>query len=101
MEKVYYKFINKKNENSIIRIYGTDEILGLLTSKVISQYFIDGTYKVLPNENFYKKNIYALCLCALLSEETEEGYNNFYNIIKCKYILLTLQYLLLIFKNQI
>ena len=74
MEKIYYKFINKKKKNSIIRIYGTSEVLGLLNSKNISQYFIDGTYNVLPNENFsnvllilvgynYIKNIYSMFMC--------------------------------------
>ena len=33
----------------------------------------------------YKKNLYVLCSHALSNEETEEIYNKFYNILKCKY----------------
>ena len=81
--KVDYKFLNNENKFDNIKIYGTYISLNLLNDKKINQYFIDGTYKVVPYNKDYKcmvvligfnysLNLYQLILVALLSNETGE-----------------------------
>ena len=79
-----------------IKIYGTFISLNLLKDKNINQYFVDGTYKVVPyNNEFkclliwmgfkYRLNLYQLSLVALLTSETSEIYTKFYTILKYNY----------------
>ena len=81
--KVEYKFKSKENKLEKIKIYGTFISLNLLKDKNINQYFVDGTYKVVPyNNEFkclliwmgfkYRLNLYQLSLVALLTSETSE-----------------------------
>ena len=90
--KVDYKFLNNENKFDIIKIYGTYISLNLLNDKKINQYFIEGTYKVVPYNKEYKcmvvlmgfnysLNLYQLILVALLSNETGDIYTKFYNIL--------------------
>ena len=83
--KVEYKFKSEENKIEKIKIYGTFISLNLLKDKNINQYFVDGTYKVVPYNNEikcllilmgfnYRLNLYQLSLVALLTSETSEYY---------------------------
>ena len=96
MLKLYLKFLNEGNNYSEIRIFGTNETLKDLNNKEIKQYFIDGTYKVIPNiENIEvlvliignrgNTNSNSLCCAILMSDEREETYIRLYNELKNKY----------------
>lgn len=52
--KVEYKFKSEENKIEKIKIYGTFISLNLLKDKNINQYFVDGTYKVVPYNNEFK-----------------------------------------------
>ena len=93
-EKFEYK--NEDGKSSIIRIYGTNETMSLLNSKHITQYFQDGTYKIVPKNNDIKVVIIMLgksklnskielILVACFSEESSEIFTRFYKILKCFY----------------
>ena len=93
-EKIQY---SKENwENVTIRIFGTSETLSLLNSNVISLYYQDGIYIIVPSLDEIKvviillgkaKNInnIELILISCFSEETTECNIRFYNILKNYY----------------
>ena len=54
------EYINEEGKTSIIRIYGTNETMSLLNNKQITQYFQDGTYKIVPKTNDIKVVIIML-----------------------------------------
>ena len=91
--KTYIKFLNEDNEYSEIRIFGTEETFSYLRNKEIKQYFIDGTYKVLPNIENIKvlvliignrgyTNDNVLCCSVLMSDEREETFKRLLNELK-------------------
>ena len=93
MLKTYIKFLNEDNEYSEIRIFGTEETFSYLRNKEIKQYFIDGTYKVLPNIENIKvlvliignrgyTNDNVLCCSVLMSDEREETFKRLLNELK-------------------
>ena len=95
-KKIFYKYINKEGKQTEIRIFGTDKTLDYLNDKHINQYFIDGTYKIIPNiDNIqslvliigfnFEKNLYLLCSLITLGDEKEETYDNFYKILKMNF----------------
>ena len=95
MLKLYLKFLNEEDNYSEIRIFGTNETLKELNNKEIKQYFIDGTYKVIPNienvevlvliiGNKGYPNSNSLCCAILMSDEREETYIRLYNELKNK-----------------
>lgn len=94
--KKNYEYRDNENKIQKIKIFGTTESLSLLKAGNIKQYFIDATYKVLPfTKEFkalvilmgynYEKNTYILLLAALFSEQTEDIYRRFYNILSNNY----------------
>lgn len=81
LQKIFYKYINKDGNSIDIRIYGTEKTLKYLKDESINQYFIDGTYKILPKTDKIKslvlllgfnfsKNLYLLCSLITLGDET-------------------------------
>ena len=93
MLKTYIKFLNENNEFSEIRVFGTEETFSYLRNKEIKQYFIDGTYKVLPNIENIKvlvliignrgyTNDNVLCCSVLMSDEREETFKRLLNELK-------------------
>ena len=101
MLKLYLKFLNEEDNYSEIRIFGTNETLKELNNKEIKQYFIDGTYKVIPdienvevlvliigNKGYPNSN--SLCCAILMSDGREETYIRLYNELKTNIILLLL-----------
>ena len=80
-----------------IRIFGTKNSLKLLIDGMVTQYFIDGTYKCVPHSldtievlilliaynNEYKQ--FELVLAATLNKEDADIYNQFYGFLKFKY----------------
>lgn len=93
MLKTYIKFLNENNEYSEIRVFGTEETFSYLSNKEIKQYFIDGTYKVLPNIENIKvlvliignrgyTNDNVLCCSVLMSDEREETFKRLLNELK-------------------
>jgi len=91
-----YEFKNEEGNRAIIRIFGTNETMNLLNSNLISQYFQDGTYKIVPKTDEIKviiimlgktkiTNKIELILVACFSEETSEIFKRFYIILKSFY----------------
>ena len=88
---------NESKEYEGFRIFGTDESLKLLSSKHISQYFIDSTYRCLPiNQKNIKalvlligynteREMFELCCAAVFSKEDSNIYSKFYEILKNNY----------------
>ena len=80
------EFIKEDGAKVFIKIFTTQLTLKLLSSKTISQYYQDSTYKINPNLNEIKvligKNIginkFELILVATFSEESGECYKRFY-----------------------
>ena len=80
-----------------IRIFGTKNSLKLLSDEMVTQYFIDGTYKCVPHSldtvevliiliaynNEYKQ--FEHVLAATLNKEDADIYNQFYGFLKFKY----------------
>ena len=59
--KVNYSIINNKAERTVIRIYGTNSTLKHFSEPSIKQFFIDGTYKCIPQCDSI--NVLVLILC--------------------------------------
>ena len=55
----YYNEINNK-ENKVLRIYGTEDSVKLLSDEECTQYFIDSTYKCVPKIYEKSKNLLIL-----------------------------------------
>lgn len=80
-----------------IRIYATKEMLKNLNNAHIEQYFMDdGTYKIVPNFGNLKTmvtlmgynkeiNAFVQCCYTLLTEETENIYEKYLNLLKFDY----------------
>ena len=96
LEKDYYKYINSEGKPIEIRIFSTNNNLKYLSDNNINQYYIDGTYKLIPDTDIFsavilllgfnfQKNLNLLCLVGCFGDEKEETYNHFYNILKNKY----------------
>ncbi len=92
-DKITFKSI--KNTISI-RIIGYKALLSRLDSPTIKQYFIDGTYKIVPTCSEIKaliliigyeikKQKFILCAIVLLSEESSEAYEKLYNYLILSY----------------
>ena len=91
----YYDIESKQYEG--FRIFGTEESLNLLSSKNITQYFIDSTYKCLPaNQKAIKafvlligynleRDMFELCCAAVFSKEDSNIYTQFYETLKNNY----------------
>lgn len=85
------------NDNSLeIRIYATNEILKNLNNQDIEQFFMDGTYKIVPNFGDFKSlvtllgfnkkaNSFVQCCYTLLTDETQNIYENFLRLLKLNY----------------
>ena len=80
--KLKLSFYDKKNKFNEIRIFATNEMLNNLADKNVNQYFMDGTYKIVPNiGNFATlvtllgynkiKNTFVQCCFSLLTDETQ------------------------------
>ena len=79
------------------KIYGTHKSISLLNNEDITQYFVDTTYKCLPNEieeaksllvligYNSKKDLFERILVAILSDEDADIFYSFYNFIKGTY----------------
>ena len=96
MLKIHLKFLNIEDIYSEISIIGTNDSLKNLNKKEIKQYFIDGSYKVLPNLDKWKvlviitgnkvhSNDNYLCCVILMNDEKEETYVKLYNELKINY----------------
>ena len=90
------EFIKEDGEKLFTKIFANQLTFKLLSSKTISQYYQDGTYKIIPNLNEIKvlivligKNIglnkFELILVATFSEESAECYKRFFNLLKSTY----------------
>ena len=85
---IKYKDIKTQNYKKFL-IYSTDLSISLLNSKEINQYFIDTTFRCLPNEIHdsnsllvmlgynTSKDMFELILVALLSNEDNKLLSNF------------------------
>ena len=97
LEKLEY--CNKLNnkENKVIRIYGTENSIKLLSDEDCTQYFIDCTYKCVPKISENSKNLlllmaynakydlFEICVVAILSHEDWELFYEFYSHLKNVY----------------
>ena len=90
----YMKFKDIQTDNyKTFRIYATDLSLSLLNNKNINQYFIDTTYKCVPNDIDEAKSLliiigynnstdkFELILASLLSKEDSDTLVEFYSIL--------------------
>ena len=89
---IKYKDIQTQTYKNF-RIYSTDLSISLLNSKDINQFFIDTTFKCVPNEindsnsllvllgYNNSKDIFELILVALLTNEDNELLSNFYSYL--------------------
>ena len=89
---IKYKDIQTQTYKNF-RIYSTDLSISLLNSKDINQYFIDTTFKCVPNEindsnsllvmlgYNNSKDIFELILVALITNEDNELLSNFYSYL--------------------
>ena len=89
-------FENKNGKMRNLLILGTNKSLGLCNDDNCKQFFADSTYRAFPSNSEFKalcvmitynlKNkLYELVNIALLEDETEETYNEYYSILKNKY----------------
>ena len=94
--KIKYIYKTDKNNNLEIKIISTNEMLKNLNNKDIEQYFMDSTYKIIPNVGDYKSlitllgynnklNTFVQCCYALITEETQEIYKQFLILLKINY----------------
>lgn len=95
--KIEYNEGNVNSEKNIIRIYGIKESLKLLDDDDVTQYFIDGTYKCVPNAIKSAKVLiiliaynarlkkFELCIVSTFSKEDKETFKQFYSLLKTKY----------------
>lgn len=97
-KKLYMEYYDENSKkNQFFRIFATEENLKLLSSKNISQYFIDSTYRCIPNsQNNYEafvlligyntiREMFELCCCAIFSKEDTIIYKKFYETLKYNY----------------
>ena len=67
-----------------------------LNNKNIEQYFMDGTYKIVPNIQSFKSlitllgynrkdNTFVQCCYALITDESENTLQNYLNLLKLNY----------------
>ena len=98
LQKLYMEYYDENSKkNQFFRIFATEESLKLLSSKNISQYFIDSTYRCIPNsQNNYEafvlligyntiREMFELCCCAIFSKEDTIIYKKFYETLKYNY----------------
>ena len=88
-------FENSKRKMRNLLILGTNKSLSLCNDGNCKQFFVDSTYRAVPSNSEFKhcvmitynlKNkLYELVNIALLEDETEETYNEYYSILKNKY----------------
>ena len=94
--KTKFNYIDEINNNHEIRIYATKEMLNNLNNANIEQYFMDGTYKIVPNFGNFKTmvtllvynkeiNAFVQCCYTLLTDETENIYEKFLHLLKFNY----------------
>ena len=94
---IYYD-INNHGTEKYYKIFATNNSISLLNSSDINQYYIDCTYKCIPNElntnsaallvligYNYKLDKFQLILVALLSNENTDIFIHFYNFLKNAY----------------
>ena len=85
--KIKFKFKNDNNNTHEIRIYATNEMLKNLNNDDIEQYFLDGTYKIVPNFGNFKTlvtfigfnkkaNAFVQYCYILLTDETQNIFEN-------------------------
>ena len=60
LQKDYYKYINSDDKPIEIRIYSTKNNLLNLSDEKIKQFYIDGTYKIVPDTDLFKAVILLL-----------------------------------------
>ena len=58
LEKDYYKYINAEGKQIEIRIFSTDNNLKNLSDTNINQYYINGTYKLIPDMEMFSMLYY-------------------------------------------
>lgn len=94
--KIKFSFKNEKNVNIEIKLLSTENILKNLNNSYIVQYFMDSTYKIVPNVGEYKVlitllgynaklNSFVQCCYELITEETKEAYSKFLYLLKINY----------------
>ena len=90
------EFVKENGNKAFIKIFATQLSLKLLSSKTITQYYQDGTYKIIPKMDEIKvlivligkdiiSNKFELILVATFSEESADCYKRFYNLLKTTY----------------
>ena len=90
------EFFKENGNKAFIKIFATQLSLKLLSSKTITQYYQDETYKITSKMDEIKvlivligkdiiSNKFELILVATFSEESAECYKRFYNLLKTTY----------------
>ena len=90
------EFVKENGSKAFIKIFATQLSLKLLSSKTITQYYQDETYKITSKMDEIKvlivligkdiiSNKFELILVSTFSEESAECYKRFYNLLKTTY----------------
>ena len=90
------EFVKENGNKAFIKIFSTQLSLKLLSSKTITQYYQDETYKITSKMDEIKvlivligkdiiSNKFELILVSTFSEESAECYKRFYNLLKTTY----------------